>query len=100
MGISAQARPAIRGTVIAISGDVDDDTAATFEELLLTAARRYPRPLMLDLSGVDSIDRSGLAALLTITRLAAARDRTFRVIATSRVVRALADVTGTRVLPG
>ena len=94
MGISARAQSTALGTVVSVSGEVDGGSAAVFEELLLRATRAHRRPLLLDLSGIDVMDCAGLAALITIRNLAAARDCALRVIAASSAVRTLAGATG------
>lgn len=94
MGISTYAQAAPSGTVLTISGQIDGDSAAAFEELLLKATRAHRPPLLLDLSRIESMDRTGLAALMTIRNLTAARDCRLRVIAASASVRTLLCLAG------
>lgn len=94
MGISIYVQAAGPGTFLAISGQVDSGSAAVFEELLLKATRAHRSPLLLDLSRIDSMDSAGLAALMTIRSLTAARDRGLRVVAASTAVRTLLCLTG------
>lgn len=94
MAISTYAQAAPSGTVLTVAGQVDEDSAAAFEELLLKATRAHRPPLLLDLSRIESMDRTGLAALMTIRNLAAARDCRLRVIAASASVRTLLNLTG------
>lgn len=94
MGLSTFAQAAASGTVLTVSGEVDGGSAAAFEELLLRATRAYRQPLLLDLSRIDSMDGTGLAALMTIRNLAAARECRLRVIAASTAVRTLVYLTG------
>lgn len=93
MGFSTYVRAAPAGTVLTMSGRIDGDSAAAFEEFLLRAARAY-HPLLLDLSRVEQMDRAGLAALMTIRDLTAARDSGLRVIAASTAVRTLLYLSG------
>ena len=94
MGFTTYVLAAPAGTVLAMSGRIDDDSGAAFEEFLLKAARAHHAPLLLDLSRVDSMDRAGLAALMTIRNLTAARDCRLRVIAASTAVRTLLYLAG------
>jgi anti-anti-sigma factor len=89
VGISSYVRAAPSGTILTMAGRVDGDSAAAFEELLLRATRAYRAPLLLDLSRIESMDRAGLRALMTIRNLTAARDCRIRVIAASTTVRTL-----------
>src|SRR5579871_6246980 len=94
VGILSHVQAAPSGTSLTVSGRVDGSSAAVFEELLLRVSRTHRPPLLLDLSRIDSIDGAGLAALLTIRNLTAARDRRLRIIAASTPVRTLLCLTG------
>jgi anti-anti-sigma factor len=94
VGILSYVQAAPSGTALTVSGEVDGSSAAVFEELLLRVSRMHRPPLLLDLSRIDSMDGAGLAALLTIRNLTAARDRRLRVIAASTAVRTLLCLTG------
>ena len=94
MGILSYVQAAPSGTSLTISGEVVGSSAAVFEELLLRVSRAHHPPLLLDLSRIDSMDGAGLAALMTIRNLNAARDRRLRVIAASAAVRTLLFLTG------
>lgn len=94
MGILSYVQAAPSGTSLTISGQVDDGSAAVFEELLLRVSRAHRAPLLLDLSRIESMDGAGLAALMTIRNLTAARDRRLRVIAASAAVRTLLCLAG------
>lgn len=94
MGIFSYVQAAPSGTSLTIAGEVDGSSAAVFEELLLKVSREHRPPLLVDLSRIDSMDGAGLAALLTIRNLTAARDRRLRVIAASAAVRTLLFLTG------
>ena len=69
LGILSHVHAAPSGTSLTVSGQVDDSSAAVFEELLLRVSRTHRPPLLLDLSRIDSMDGAGLAALLTIRNL-------------------------------
>jgi anti-anti-sigma factor len=94
VGILSYVQAAPSGTSLTVSGQVDGSSAAVFEELLLRVSRMHRPPLLLDLSRIDSMDGAGLAALLTIRNLTAARDSRLRVIAASTAVRTLLCLTG------
>jgi anti-sigma B factor antagonist len=94
VGFTTYVLAAPAGTVLTMSGRIDDDSAAAFEEYLLRAARAHHAPLLLDLSRVDSMDRAGLAALMTIRNLTGARDSRLRVIAASPAIRTLLYLAG------
>jgi anti-sigma B factor antagonist len=94
VGISTYVQAAPSGTILTMSGRVDGDSAAAFEELLLRATRAHRPPLLLDLSRIESMDSRGLAALMTIRKLTAARDCRIRVIAVSMAVYTLLYLTG------
>ena len=94
MGILSYVQAAPLGTSLTVSGEVDGSSAAVFEELLLRVSRTHRPPLLLDLSRIDSMDGAGLAALMTIRNLSAARDRRLRVIAVSTAVHTLLCLTG------
>ena len=94
MGILSYVQAAPLGTSLTVSGQVDGSTAAVFEELLLRVSRSHRPPLLLDLSRIDFMDGAGLAALMTIRNLTAARDRRLRVIAVSTAVHTLLCLTG------
>jgi anti-anti-sigma factor len=56
---------------VAVTGDVDLETAPLLvERLLATLRTRAPRRLLLDLSGVEFLDCAGISALVTV-RIAA-----------------------------
>jgi anti-anti-sigma factor len=94
LGILSYVQAAPSGTSLTVSGRVDGSSAAVFEELLLRISRAHRPPLLLDLSRIDSMDGAGLAALMTIRNLTAARDRRLRVIAVSTAVHTLLCLTG------
>ena len=94
MGILSYVQAAPSGTSLTVSGRVDGSSAAVFEELLLRVSRAHRAPLLLDLSRIESMDRAGLAALMTFRNLTAARDRRLRIIAASTAVRSLIYLTG------
>jgi anti-anti-sigma factor len=84
MSLSVYPRKTGSQTVLVISGDLDAASSGGLQESLLRAARLYPSPLLLDLSGVDITDRAGLQALITIRRLIEARDGGLRIIGVPR----------------
>jgi len=91
MSVTLCVRPGDGGTIVAISGEVDVCT----EALLPIIRERGPR-LMLDVSGVSFMDCAGLRALLTTRRRAELRGGFMRLIAVSRAVRRIIELTGPR----
>ena len=66
MELTVQHEPSDLGSaILAVSGDVTFSTAAELRRSLDEALEGSPRGLLVDISGVDFIDSSGLSALLT-----------------------------------
>lgn len=76
---------------LALSGDLDFDTAADLTGLTLDADyRRFD----VDLSGLTFIDSSGLAALVRLQRKVEGADAVLRVVALTPYLRNLMRMTG------
>jgi anti-sigma B factor antagonist len=83
---------------LAVSGDVDMDTAPRLEDAVVAEVRDHaPARLVLDLSGVRFLDSSGVRALMFCLDHAAGRDCEFRVAELPHGVRRVLEITG--VLP-
>lgn len=76
---------------LALSGDLDFDTAAELTELTFDAGYRQ---LDLDLSELAFIDSSGLAALVRLQRQVEGADAELRVVALTPYLRNLMRMTG------
>jgi anti-anti-sigma factor len=53
-----------------LEGDLDLDSISAFRDQAFTAIGERPGVLLLDLSGVPFVDTAGLAALVTVARVA------------------------------
>lgn len=83
-----------RGTRLAIRGALDLSTVDALDEALIRAARTGGR-IEVDLGGIDFIDGSGLGLLMNAERRAREAGHELRIVAASRNVRRLIDVTDT-----
>lgn len=57
-------------TTIRVEGDLDAARIARFREAAFTVTGARPKRLLLDLSAVPFVDTAGLAALVTVARVA------------------------------
>jgi len=95
IGLTLCVRPADCGIVVQISGDINLHSGATLQDLLLEIMRTHSPPLLLDLSEVSDMDRSGPMALLVPLRRARLGSGAVELTAASDSVRriiTLADV--------
>jgi anti-sigma B factor antagonist len=81
-------------TVLDVAGEVDLDTVAALRAQADRALRDRPPELVLDLTGVDFLDSSGLGALLDLQRRLADEGGFLRLVIGTRHVRRVIDVTG------
>ncbi len=81
-------------TVLDVAGEVDLDTADLLRAEAEKALSDRPPELVLDLTGVDFLDSSGLGALLSLQRRLADEGGFLRLVIGSRHVRRVIDVTG------
>ncbi len=80
-------------TLLVLTGDLDYDTAA---ELFALAKDLFPglaRHLELDLSGLNFVDSSGVAALINVYNAAHDHDVSMRIVALTSYLRHLFRVT-------
>ena len=97
MDLTLGVRPGDDGTVVAVSGEVDACTEAALQHALLRIMREHGARLLLDVSdvsGVSFMDCAGLRALLTTRRRAELHGGFMRLIAVSRPVRRIIELTG------
>lgn len=97
IGLTLCVRPADCGIVVQISGDINLHSGSTLQDrdLLLEIMRTHSPPLLLDLSEVSDMDRSGPMALLVPLRRARLGSGAVELTAASDSVRriiTLADV--------
>ena len=74
--------------------EVDVCTEAALQQALLRIMREHGARLLLDVSGVSFMDCAGLRALLTTRRRAELHGGFMRLIAVSRAVRRIIELTG------
>ncbi len=94
MGLTLGVRPGDDRTVVVVSGEVDVCTEASLQQALLRIMREHGARLLLDVSGVSFMDCAGLRALLTTRRRAELHGGFMRLIAVSRAVRRIIELTG------
>src|ERR1700759_4138623 len=94
MGLTLGVRRGDDGTVVALSGEVDICTEASLQQALLRIMREHGAKLLLDVSDVSFMDCAGLRALLTTRRRAELHGGFMRLIAVSRAVRRIIELTG------
>jgi anti-sigma B factor antagonist len=94
MGLTLGVRPGDDGTVVVVSGEVDVCTEASLQQALLRIIREHGARLLLDVSDVSFMDCAGLRALWTTRRRAELRGGFMRLIAVSRAVRRIIELTG------
>lgn len=94
MCLTLCARPRDDGIIVTVSGEVDFCTEGLLQQALLRIMRERSARLLLDLSGVSFMDCAGLRALLTTRRRAELRGGSMRLIAASRAVRRIIELTG------
>ena len=94
MGLTLCVRPGDDGIIVTVSGEVDVGTEGLLRQALLRIMRERGARLLLDVSGVSFMDCAGLRALLATRRNAELRGGFMRLIAVSRAVRRIMELTG------
>jgi anti-sigma B factor antagonist len=94
MDLTLGVRPGDDGTVVVVSGEVDVCTEASLQQALLRIMREHGARLLLDVSGISFMDCAGLRALWTTRRRAELRGGFMPLIAVSRAVRRIIELTG------
>ncbi len=77
-----------QGEMLTVGGDIDLYVAAMFRNKGEEHVRTYANPVI-DLSNVPFLDSAGLAALLSIARIARSIEHTLRVVAVGNPRRVL-----------
>ncbi|MDP9868409.1 MULTISPECIES: STAS domain-containing protein [Streptosporangium] len=80
-------------TLLVLAGDLDYDTAAELFPLAQELLAGQPRRLELDLSGLEFVDSSGVAALINVYNTAREHGGTMRIVALTSYLRHLFKVT-------
>ncbi|GHE26294.1 hypothetical protein GCM10017673_30020 [Streptosporangium violaceochromogenes] len=80
-------------TLLVLSGDLDYDTASELSTLAEGLFSGDVRHLELDLSGLDFVDSSGVAALINVYNAARDRDAAMRIVALTSYLRHMFRVT-------
>ena len=80
-------------SVITILGELDIATSPKVRELLSEAARDADRPLVIDLTGCDFVDSTGLATLLHGAKPAQNGESNVALVCTGGEVRKLLELT-------
>jgi anti-sigma B factor antagonist len=84
----------VRGAwVITIAGELDIATSPKVRELLSEAARDEDRPLVIDLTGCEFVDSTGLATLLHGAKPAQNGESNVALVCTGGEVRKLLELT-------
>ncbi|HEX6528120.1 MAG TPA: STAS domain-containing protein [Streptosporangiaceae bacterium] len=96
MGLTLSVHPDDRYTVVRVGGEIDLCLADPLQEGLLRIMRAHSTRLLLDLSAVSFMDCAGLQALGLTGRRAELRGGSMHLIAVSRAVRRIIDLTGQR----
>jgi anti-sigma B factor antagonist len=79
---------------VAVRGEVDIATAPALEQALETAIRESAGALVVDLSGVEFLDSSGLQVLLRARALLGREDRALAVVCPRGPVRRVFELSG------
>jgi anti-sigma B factor antagonist len=94
MGLTLCVRPGDDGIIVTVRGEVDVCTRGLLQEALLRIMREHGARLLLDVAGVSFMDCAGLRVLLATQRRAGLRGGFLRLIAVSRAVRRIIELTG------
>jgi anti-sigma B factor antagonist len=80
--------------VVRVAGDVDIDTAGRLREAVVDLLDRDNRALVVDVSGVDFIDSTGLGVLVAALKETQSRQGTLELICTQPRMLSLLRLTG------
>jgi anti-sigma B factor antagonist len=94
MGLTMCVRPGDDGIIVTVGGEVDVCMQGLLQQALLRIMREHGARLLLDVAGVSFMDCAGLRVLLTTQRRAGLRGGFLRLIAVSRAVRRIIELTG------
>jgi anti-sigma B factor antagonist len=79
--------------IVSVAGDVNIDCSAEFQRDLLAEAEKNPKRLVLDLSGVEFMDSSGVASLVKLLSAAKKSNIELRLAALDDRVQGIFEVT-------
>lgn len=79
---------------VSVSGELDEATAPRLREALEAVMEQVDRPVVVDLSGCEFIDSTGLSLLVESQRRLAESDRSFAVCSVRPEVGRLLELTG------
>lgn len=96
MSLTLCVRPGDYETIVSVGGELDICVASGLLELLRQVIQTHGPALLLDLSEVPFMDCAGLGAIVGARREALSRGGSTRLIAASRAVRRVIDLTGMR----
>ena len=94
MGLTLCVRPGDDGVIVTVRGEVDVCTEGLLQQALLRMMREHGVRLLLDVSGVSFMDCAGVRMLLATQRRAHLLGGFLRLIAVSRTVRRVIELTG------
>ncbi|MFL6107607.1 MAG: STAS domain-containing protein [Marmoricola sp.] len=94
MDLSLQVDDVAGRAVIRVGGDVDIDTAPTLRSLVTDLLAEGRRDLVVDVSGVDFIDSTGLGVLVGALKDTQRQDGTLELICTQRKMLNLLHLAG------
>jgi len=80
--------------VVALHGEIHVTTAPRLAEHLTSAIERGKTAIVLDMSGVEFIDSTGLSVLLNVLRLTGQRQGRLALVCTNPTVLRLFQITG------
>ncbi len=92
MDITTTASPA--GTVVAVTGELDVFTAPALEQELQSCIDAGKTDLVVDLSGVDFLDSTGLGVMVKALKWAREAGGGLRVVATEERITKVFTITG------
>ncbi|HEY7137042.1 MAG TPA: STAS domain-containing protein [Acidimicrobiia bacterium] len=82
--------------LVVVRGDLDDGSAARFEDALDEVSRNRRREVVVDLAGTGFLDTAGLTVLIGCARELEERGAQLVLQSPSRAVATVLDLTGTR----
>ena len=94
MDLSLQTSEADRRAVVRVAGDVDIDTAPRLRTAVVELLDLGHRALVVDVSGVEFIDSTGLGVLVGALKETQNREGTLELICTQRRMLNLLHLTG------
>jgi len=80
-------------TIVAVAGEIDLHSAATFRNELIAAIADHSPQLVVDLTEVTFLDSSGVGVLVAVLRHAGARGGWVGLVAPTRGVRKVLEIT-------